>query len=130
MNQLNPYLHFGGNCRDALTFYRDCLGGELELLTVGQSPMADQMAPDAQNDVLHGCLTSGALTLVGFGHARYRRRVRRIRGRGARHRCFADAELRQRGFDQRFVRQTGRRRQGDLRARPAILGRDVRLADR
>ena len=64
MNQLNPYLHFGGNCRDALTFYRDCLGGELEIMSVGDSPVADKMAPDVQSDVLHACLTSGALTLM------------------------------------------------------------------
>ena len=64
MNQLNPYLHFGGNCRAALTFYRDCLGGELEILSIGDSPLSGQMAPDAQNDVLHACLTSDVLTLM------------------------------------------------------------------
>ena len=64
MNQLNPYLHFGGNCREALFFYRDCLGGELEIMSVGDSPLSEQMAPSAQNDVLHACLTSGTLTLM------------------------------------------------------------------
>jgi PhnB protein len=31
MEQLTPYLHFNGNCRAALTFYSDCIGGNLVL---------------------------------------------------------------------------------------------------
>ena len=38
MAQLNAYLHFQDNCRQAMTFYKDCLGGELTLMTVGESP--------------------------------------------------------------------------------------------
>jgi PhnB protein len=46
MAQLNPYLHFDGNCREAMTFYKSCLGGELEIQSVGESPMAsDMMGP-------------------------------------------------------------------------------------
>jgi PhnB protein len=33
---LNPYLHFDGNARQALEFYRDVFGGELLLNTFGQ----------------------------------------------------------------------------------------------
>lgn len=29
-NQLNPYLHFDGTAREAMTFYRSVFGGELE----------------------------------------------------------------------------------------------------
>lgn len=65
MTQLNPYLHFSGNCREAMTFYRDCLGGDLKLMTIGESPLAGQMAPDAQNDVLHAHLCNGDRTLLG-----------------------------------------------------------------
>ena len=47
MAQLNPYLNFPGNCRLAMEFYRECLGGELFLQTVGEMPeMAVQMPPD------------------------------------------------------------------------------------
>ncbi len=41
MAQLNPYLHFDGTCKEAMTFYKECLGGELELKTVGESNMGD-----------------------------------------------------------------------------------------
>lgn len=43
MTQINPYLHFDGTYREAVTFSRECLGGELRLETVGESPMAAQM---------------------------------------------------------------------------------------
>jgi PhnB protein len=33
---LNPYLNFDGNAREAMEFYRDALGGELEVNTFGE----------------------------------------------------------------------------------------------
>ncbi len=32
MKQLRPYLIFSGNCREALTFYKECLDGEITLM--------------------------------------------------------------------------------------------------
>jgi len=34
--QLSPYLHFDGTAREAMTFYRDVLGGELTMNTFGE----------------------------------------------------------------------------------------------
>ncbi len=56
MAQLNPYLMFDGNCREAMEFYRTCLGGELSIMTVGQSPMKDDVPPEVHNQVLHSML--------------------------------------------------------------------------
>jgi len=43
---LNPYLNFDNNCREAMNFYKDCLGGELFFQTVGEMPaMAATNAP-------------------------------------------------------------------------------------
>lgn len=40
MKSLNPYLMFSGNCKEALTFYRECLGGEIvSLTTFAESPI-------------------------------------------------------------------------------------------
>ena len=64
MTQINAYLHFNGNCREAMAFYQECLGGELTLQTVGESPMARQMTAEAQKSILHGSLTSGGITLM------------------------------------------------------------------
>lgn len=64
MAQLNPYLRFGGNCREAMTFYKDCLGGELAMQTVGESPMAEQM-PDQKEQVFHALLRNGDPAIMG-----------------------------------------------------------------
>lgn len=64
MTQINAYLSFDGNCREAMTFYRDCLGGELTLQTVADSPMADQWPPQAQDNILHATLLNGSLILM------------------------------------------------------------------
>lgn len=63
MMQLNPYLSFGGNCKEAMEFYKSCLGGELEINLVGESPMAKDM-PDKKNQVLHSMLKSNAIVLM------------------------------------------------------------------
>lgn len=63
MPQLIPYLTFGGNCRDAMTFYKQALGGDLVVQTVGESPMAKQMPPEAHKNVMHSTLTNGAMNL-------------------------------------------------------------------
>ncbi len=65
MTQINAYMHFNGNCREAMTFYQDCLGGELLLLPVGESPLADQLPATLSDRILHACLKSDRLTLLG-----------------------------------------------------------------
>ncbi len=65
MAQINAYLTFDGNCREAMIFYKDCFGGELNMQTVGGSPMKDQFPSDAQNNILHANLTNDSLTLQG-----------------------------------------------------------------
>jgi len=65
MTQINAYLHFNGNCREAMTFYQGCLGGKLALQTVGESPMAGQMPAAAQKNILHAALTHDGITLMG-----------------------------------------------------------------
>ena len=56
MSPLSVYLHFDGNCREAMNFYKDAIGGELMVQTVGESPMKDQF-PDTPDQVLHAVLT-------------------------------------------------------------------------
>src|SRR5690349_13349663 len=64
MAQLNPYIFFSGNCRDAMTFYQSCLGGELNIQTVGESPAAAQMPAEAHNGVIHSMLQGGGVTIM------------------------------------------------------------------
>jgi PhnB protein len=43
MPDLNAYLTFNGNCTEAMRFFEQTLGGKLDLMTHGQSPIADQI---------------------------------------------------------------------------------------
>lgn len=49
MTTLTPYLLFDGTCQKAMEFYQSCLGGELTLTRVKDSP-AKQSMPPAQHD--------------------------------------------------------------------------------
>ena len=65
MTLINSYLTFNGNCREAMNFYKDCLGGELTLQTIGESPLADKMPPQMKECILHASLVKGSLVLMG-----------------------------------------------------------------
>jgi PhnB protein len=64
MTHINTYLTFNGNCREAMTFYKDCLGGELMFQTIGESPMAAQIPLQMQQSILHCTLSRGNLLLM------------------------------------------------------------------
>jgi len=65
MTQIQSYLTFSGNCREAMTFYKECLGGELTLQTIGESPLADKMPQQMKESILHATLTKDTLVLLG-----------------------------------------------------------------
>src|SRR4249920_2607817 len=65
MTQINSYLTFSGNCREAMTFYKECLGGELTLQTIGESPLSDKMPKQMKDCILHSTLTKDDLVLMG-----------------------------------------------------------------
>jgi len=48
-----------------MTFYKECLGGQLILQTVGESPMADKMPIEMKDLILHATLINGELVLLG-----------------------------------------------------------------
>lgn len=47
-----------------MTFYQHCLGGELYLQTVGESPVASHLPAAAQASIMHARLTTDALTVL------------------------------------------------------------------
>ena len=65
MKQINSYLSFHGNCREAMIFYKECLGGELAIQTVGESPMAEQMPQEMKDCILHSALTTDGFVIMG-----------------------------------------------------------------
>jgi PhnB protein len=64
MAQINAYLSFDGNCKEVMTYYSACLGGELYIQTVGESPMADKLPPAMKDHVMHSSITKNGATLV------------------------------------------------------------------
>ena len=64
MAQINAYLNFNGNCREAMMFYKKCLGGELTVQTVEGSPIEFQCPPFMKHQVLHASLLKGSLVLM------------------------------------------------------------------
>src|SRR5450432_1555764 len=70
MAQLKPYLSFSGNCREAMNFYKDCLGGEISFITVGESPVAGKMPPQMKDFILHSSLKTDDLEIMGTDMAR------------------------------------------------------------
>ncbi len=56
-SRLNPYISYPGTARQAIEFYRDVFGGELELSTYGESGMAE--GPDGDK-LMHGRLETPA----------------------------------------------------------------------
>jgi PhnB protein len=65
MASIHSYLTFGGNCREAMMFYKSILGGELNFQTVGQSPMSGKMSKKLREYILHSMLKNGSLVLMG-----------------------------------------------------------------
>jgi PhnB protein len=64
MTTINAYLTFNGSCREAMTFYKECLGGELNMQAVQDSPMAAQMPAAAQQKILHASLVCNGIELL------------------------------------------------------------------
>ena len=64
MPVINSYLTFNGNCREAMTFYKKCLGGELLFQPVSESPLADKMPAPMKESILHSMLTNGDMVLM------------------------------------------------------------------
>src|SRR5205085_9816442 len=63
MLHCTPFLLFDGNCAEAMTFYKQCLGGELTLTKLGDTPMKAQFPPEKHNRIINAHLKSGALEI-------------------------------------------------------------------
>jgi PhnB protein len=64
MNSISAYIGFNGKCREAMTFYQECLGGQLELLEVAGSPM-EQFWPEGKDKIYHSALDINGLLIMG-----------------------------------------------------------------
>ena len=62
MNSINIYLTFDGNCREAMTFYQQCLGGDLSLVPI--ETMMPDAPPERRGQLMHSQLNHEAFTLM------------------------------------------------------------------
>ena len=58
-----PFLLFDGNCAEAMTFYHQCLGGELVLTKLDDTPMKAQFPKEKHKRIINAHLKSGNLEI-------------------------------------------------------------------
>ena len=58
----NTYLSFCGCCREALTFYKESLNGEMKIRTYDGSPM--RVPEDYKHKVMHGVVKFGDAVIM------------------------------------------------------------------
>jgi len=64
MINLSPFLLFDGNCAEAMAFYQSCLGGELSLTKLSDTPMKDQMPAELHQKVVNAQLKNGLIAFT------------------------------------------------------------------
>lgn len=65
---IQPYLFFGGRCEEALAFYRQALGAEIEFLMYHKdspdAPPPGMLQPGFENKVMHASVRIGSTVLM------------------------------------------------------------------
>lgn len=65
---LTPYLYFNGNCEEAISFYREALGAEIEMMMrfkESPDPLPEEMQNKGLDDkIMHACVTIDGNTLM------------------------------------------------------------------
>lgn len=59
---LNPYVTLNGNCAEAVAFWAEALGGEAQVMRMGDSPMP--VPPEAKDRVMHATIRTASLVLM------------------------------------------------------------------
>jgi len=62
---MTAHLSFSGQCREAFSFYAQLFGGELKMLTYGDTPMAKEVPDDWGEKIVHGALSFDGSELAG-----------------------------------------------------------------
>jgi PhnB protein len=62
MKDITTYLTFDGNCREAMTFYKECLGAELHIMSFSEAP--GDFPKEAKDRVMHARLSKGSAVLM------------------------------------------------------------------
>ncbi len=73
--KLVPHITFNGSCEDAINFYRDAIGGEIEFaMRYSESPMADKVPAEHGSRIMHSTFTADGVHFMAAdampGHER------------------------------------------------------------
>lgn len=52
-SQILAYVFFASDCREAMEFYKNALGGEVQIQQIKDTPMAGKFPPESQELVMH-----------------------------------------------------------------------------
>lgn len=63
MLRCTPFLLFDGNCAEAMTFYHECLGGDLVLTRLRDTPMKEQFPLEKHERIINAHLKSGLIEI-------------------------------------------------------------------
>jgi PhnB protein len=63
MLRCTPFLLFDGNCAEAMTFYHKCLGGNLTLTKLADTPMKDQFPEESHERIINAQLISATIEI-------------------------------------------------------------------
>jgi len=63
--ELNPYLNFNGQCREAMEYYARVLGGTITaMITFGDMPGGEQCSPEMSSGIMHAAIDLGGSKLL------------------------------------------------------------------
>ena len=62
MKSVTTYIHFDGNCRQVMSFYHGCLGGELQLTPQPDASGAPSTKPNAK--LMHSQISVGGAPIL------------------------------------------------------------------
>ena len=64
--QVNPYLHFNGNCETAFKLYAELLGGKIEAMLPHEgTPAEAHIQAEWGKKILHACMRIGNTLVMG-----------------------------------------------------------------
>jgi PhnB protein len=63
MLRCTPFLLFDGNCAEAMRFYHACLGGELVLTKLADTPMKEMFPAEKHERIIYAQLKSGVIDI-------------------------------------------------------------------
>jgi PhnB protein len=63
MSKATPFLLFDGNCAEAMTFYHECIGGELTLVKLSETPMKEMFPVEKHGRIINAYLKNGDIEI-------------------------------------------------------------------